>query len=260
MLKINEQNMVEGREIHSIIESKNHNYSDWVRKAIIKADLQRDKDFLAKSLKSTGGRPEIIYEFTLDAAKEICLLEQNEKGKQLRRWLIGISEQRENLDLVTIKESAFAFKVINCLKYIDNQKEAYSLHQQHFLDKNINILNPKYIYSEFAKYRASIVGWDKAKVDNAIDDYLKYHSDYNRNKIEKLNMSTKLSIMDIGNAIRVAVLDILYSKETDKKLADKFSILCMKLANEMKVQVEKTNTINLFKEKENIETVRALKM
>ena len=260
MLQINERNRVYGEEIHRAIESKLKNYSMWVKEKIFYADLQADKDFCTHSLKSTGGRPKIQYEFTLDAAKEICLLERNEKAKQIRRWLIDLSNKAENLELITVKQAAFAVKVINCLKYVENQKEAYKVHQTKFLAEKIDICNPKYIYSEFAKYRANIVGWDKTKVDEAIGKYLNEHSGYNRSKIDKSDMQTKLSVMDIGEAVRVACLDILYSKDTDEHLANRFSILCKNLAKEMQIVPERRNESNLFREKEALTSVKEMRI
>lgn len=259
MLKINENNMVSGLEIHKTIESKNKRYDIWVKRVIEYADLIPEKDFCTKVYESTGGRPFTDYEFTIDAAKEICLLERNEKGKEIRRWLIELSKQKENLELITVKQAAFAVKVINCLKYIENQKDAFSLHKTKYINDNKDICNPNYIYLEFAKYRANIVGWDKTKVDEAIDKYLKEHSGYNKGKIFKSNMQTKLSIMDIGEAIRVACLDILYSKDTDEQLANNFSILCKKLAKEMQITASKQNETNLFQQKETLTSLKELK-
>ena len=258
MLTINENGRILGKEIHRAIESKTKQYNIWINRAIKDADVKEGIDFHTILYESTGGRPSTDYEFTLTAAKEICLLERNEKGKKIRQWLIGLSEQKENLELITVKEAAFAIKVINCLKYIDNQKDAYSMHQKQYFATKVDVMDKKYIYSEFALYRAKITGWDKKSVDNAIDVYLTDHSGHNKSKLDKQSMSVKLSVMDIGEAIRVAVLDILYSKQTDSNLAKNFSVLCKNLAKEMEVTAERENKTNLFKEKENIENIRMI--
>jgi phage anti-repressor protein len=257
MLKINENNRVNAKDIYSFVDVKT-NYWAWLKRCIDYADLQEGKDFISKLVESTGGRPSKVYEFTIEASKEMCIVSATNKAKELRRWLIGLSTQKENLELITVQEAAFAVKVINCLKYIDNQKEAYSMHQKHFVDKNINILDKKYIYSEFAQYRAKITGWDRQKVDNALSDYLQNNFGYNKSKLEKSSMSTKLSVIDIGEAIRISVLDMLYAKDNDIDLANKFSILCKKLAREMQVEAEKTNNTNLFRNKECIEDIKML--
>jgi hypothetical protein len=71
-------------------------------------------------------------------------------------------------------------------------------------------------------------------------------------------MPTKLSILDINEAIRIAVLDILYSKETDVNLANRFSILCKNMAKEMKVEAEKENKTNVFKEKDEVDSIKMI--
>jgi phage anti-repressor protein len=175
MLNINENNRINGTEIYSFVEVKTR-FNDWVRNCIDYADLKENKDFYAKLSKSTGGRPAKDYEFTISAAKEMCIVSATSKAKELRRWLIKLSDQRENLELLTVKEFAFAYKVVNCLKFIENQKEAYKEHQNTFIEENNNTINPNYVYSEFAKYRAKITGWDKEKTNKAINEYLDTHS------------------------------------------------------------------------------------
>jgi len=73
-------------------------------------------------------------------------------------------------------------------------------------------------------------------------------------------MQTKLSVMDICEAVRVACLDILYSKDTDEQLASRFSMLCKNLAKEMQIVPEKRNESNLFREKEALDSVKELRI
>lgn len=259
MINVDENKMVSGRELHKFVEVKTR-YTDWVERCIEYVELKDGKDFYSKLSKSTGGRQATDYQFTLDAAKEICIVSATPRAKELRRWLIGLSNQRENLELVTVKEAAFAFKVINCLKFIENQKEAYSLHRTTFVKENNKTINPRFIYGEFAKYRAKIVGWDKETTDKAISQYINDHSGYNRSSVMKSSMSDKHSIMDIGEAIRIAVIDILYAKHEDSDMASNFASLCKRLANEMKVEADKKNETNLFKEKESIDSVRQISL
>lgn len=253
-----ENGYVSGEEIYKTIESRDSNFNRWITKKIQYADLKEGVDFLPKVVKNSIGRPYTVFNFTIEAAKEICLLEKNEKGKELRRWLIEMSNKRENLELITVKEAAFAVKVINCLKYLNNQKDAFKLHQETYVKENIELSNPKYIYAEFAKYRAKIVGWDKERTDKAILEYLQNNAGYDRNKVMQKDMSTKISILEPGEAIRVAVLDILYSNHEDSELAGHFSELCKNMAKEMNIQIEKENKRNLFKEPESIDSVTML--
>jgi len=257
MIKINENNFADAREIYNFIGVKSR-FNDWFKNSIDFIGAKQGKDFYQKISKSSGGRPSIEYEISLDCAKELCLVQRTEKSKELRQWLISLSNKVENLELMTVKQAAFAVKVINCLKYIENQKEAKEIHKNSFVSKHIDITSPNYIYAEFEKYRSRIIGWDKKSVDESIQKYLNEHSGYNRARVDKTNMQTKLSIMDIGEAVRVACLDILYSKNADENIALNFSNLCKNLANEMKIQPEKKNETNLFHEKQALENVKNL--
>lgn len=256
MLKINKNNKVEGENLHITIESKLKQLSKWVKKAIYRADLMEGRDFYVLKQKSSGGRPKIKYEFTLDAAKEICITENNEKGKELRRWLIKESDKRHNLDYVTISEAAFAVNVINALRYVENQKEAYVLHKDSFVKSNSDL---RFVYAEFAKYRSKIVGWNKTDVDNALNEYLKDNIGFNRSRLSKKSMSQKLSVIDINEAIRVSVLDILYSNGTDQEISHKFAEMVKKFAKEMEIKPELKNENTLYHNKEEILQIKDIK-
>ena len=235
-------------------------FASWIKRLVQRAYLKENIDFVCSIKQSTGGRPSTDYLLTKESAKRISIVANTKKSQEIIDYLIKLDTQRENLELITVKEAAFAIKVINCLKYVENQKQAYTLHLDKYVAKNIDFLNPKFIYAEFAKHRSNIIGWDKGSINQAIDKYINEHSGYNRNHIDKQSMSTKLSIMDIGEAIRVATLDILYSKETDANLANRFSKLCKEMANEMQVQPEKENKTTLFREKESIESIKSISL
>jgi len=259
LIKIENTEWISGRELQKelgIIQTFTH----WFKKQVDRAFLISEKDFMLLKTQSTGGRPSNDYLITNEAAKRIAIVSHTKESKKIIDYLLKLESKKQNLELITVKEAAFAMKVVNCLKYINNQKEAYSLHQNLFIEENNDKINPKYIYAEFAKYRANIVGWDKEKTDKAITEYLNNHSGYNRNKLQSSNMQIKLSVMDIGEAIRIAVLDILYSKHEDKTLAANFSILCKNLAKEMQIEPDKENSKNLFRDKEQIESVKAIEL
>ena len=251
------RNFISAKELQIELNST-EKFATWIKRLIQRAYLSEHTDFVCSIKQSTGGRPATEYLLTIEASKRISIIAGTKKSKEIIDYLIDLDKKREGLELITVKEAAFAVKVINCMKYIENQKEAYSLHQKHFVAKNIDIMNPKFIYSEFAKYRSSITGWTKDQINEAINKYLSEHSGYDRKRIDKANTQTKLSIMDVGEAIRVAVLDILYSKETDSGLADRFSKLCKEMAREMQVHAEKENKSNLFKTKEEIDNVKMI--
>lgn len=246
-------NYVNARELHLFVEVKTR-FDMWIKRCIEYADLQNGVDFRTELCKTKIGRPTTEYFFTVDAAKEVCIVSATKKSKELRRWLIGLSNQREALELLTIKEAAFAVKVINALKYIDNQKEALSLHQKTFIQERGE---SNYIYADFAKYRTKINGWTKDKVNEALDEYLQNNSGFNRTKLIKKSMPEKLSVLDVNEAIRVACLDILFAKGEDADTACRFSEMVKKMSAEMNTNFKLKNETNLFESKTN-DSVKSL--
>lgn len=86
-------NSVNAREIHDYLEVKTH-LSTWIQRAIEKYDFVENIDFsILKSGNPNGGMSKVDYIVTLDMAKELAMLENNEKGKATRKYFIAIEKQ-----------------------------------------------------------------------------------------------------------------------------------------------------------------------
>jgi len=223
-------------------------FSAWIKESLGNAKLILDKDFYTLKYKSTGGRPFVDYLLTERAAIRIVLQSRMPKSIKLESILIDTFKKRQNLDYLTPREAAVSFEFINCYKYVENQKLAFTAHKEYYLKTHPT---NKYIFSEFAKHRSNITGWDKSSVNNAIVDYLKTHAGHNFTKVMRMSMSDKLSIMDVNEAIRVSVLDLLYSKGTTPEIANKFANMVKNISNEMNTLALRKNENNLFQTKEN---------
>lgn len=66
----------------------NHRFNDWIKNQIKLYRFEDGKDFYYNFSKSTGGRPATDYHFTIDAAKELALVQCNEVGRAIRRYFI----------------------------------------------------------------------------------------------------------------------------------------------------------------------------
>lgn len=91
LIKITEQNgkkAVSARELHEFLEVRSR-FNDWIANRIEKYDLVENLDYitLTENLVSGGQRKEIVL--SVDAAKELSMVEGNEKGKQARRYFIA---------------------------------------------------------------------------------------------------------------------------------------------------------------------------
>lgn len=93
LIKITESNgkkAVNARELHDFLESK-RDFSNWIKDRIEKYGLVENEDYVVFANfgeNPKGGRPQIEYALSVDAAKELSMVEGNEKGKQARRYFI----------------------------------------------------------------------------------------------------------------------------------------------------------------------------
>lgn len=90
------EQLVDARELHEKLESK-RDFSNWIADRIEKYSFADNIDFTTILLKSTGGRPRIEYALTLDTAKEIAMVENNEQGRKIRRYFIEVEKKARNM-------------------------------------------------------------------------------------------------------------------------------------------------------------------
>ena len=78
------QQTVNARELHAFLESK-QDFSTWIKNRINEYGFLENQDFIIfteNSVKIQRGRPSKEYQISLDMAKELAMVERNEKGKQ----------------------------------------------------------------------------------------------------------------------------------------------------------------------------------
>ena len=86
---------VNARELHAFL-GVNTKFSDWIKSRINEYDFVENQDFVSfseNSEKPNGGRPTVEYYTTLKMAKELSMVERNEKGKQARKYFIECEEK-----------------------------------------------------------------------------------------------------------------------------------------------------------------------
>ena len=86
------EKVVYGTELYECLGSKQE-YSNWVKNRLKECDSAENADFTTILSKSTGGRPKQEYIIKLATAKEMAMLEHNQKGKQVRRYFIRVEEK-----------------------------------------------------------------------------------------------------------------------------------------------------------------------
>jgi phage anti-repressor protein len=251
MLKINASNMVSGLEIHKTIESKNKRFDIWVKRVIEYADLEPNKDFCTKVYESTGGRPFTDYEFTLDAAKEICLLEKNAKGKQVRKWLIQMSNQVENAGLVSHKQVLEIVKMIKVFSVYEHRKLALTKNVENYIS-NALIIHPEYskntglLYAKFHSWRNEVLKTGKDVLSQRVKEYCLIE----RKRIPaRFTQDEALTLMGEYEQIKNAIWDLLCSQGKSEEMINNICALAQDLAKEMRPFLERLNESNLFFQK-----------
>lgn len=91
LIKIQERDgkkAISARELHDFLEVKTR-FNDWIARRIEQYDLIENVDYLSLTQNRVGGGLEKDYALSVDAAKELSMVEGNEKGKQARRYFIA---------------------------------------------------------------------------------------------------------------------------------------------------------------------------
>lgn len=93
LIKITERNgkrAVSARELHLKL-GVGKDFSSWIKSRIDKYEFIENQDFEVFPKigeNSQGGRPTIEYALSLDMAKELCMVENSERGRTIRKYFI----------------------------------------------------------------------------------------------------------------------------------------------------------------------------
>lgn len=120
-VSINESNeqIVSGRELYEFLEVKTK-YKDWIKRKIEKYGFIENIDFVLVAQKRATNNPRNPYTLEnehilkLSMAKELAMLENNEKGKQARLYFIKCEEEYKKQKQVTFsRKELLQLKIIN---------------------------------------------------------------------------------------------------------------------------------------------------
>lgn len=164
MIPINydmEQPTVSARDLHSGL-AINTRFNDWFSR-MTEYGFESGKDFYSKMSKTseTGGRPAVDYQISVDMAKQICMIQRSEKGKQYRQYFIDLEKAWNTPEQVMARALKLADKTIDTLKE-DNKK---------LIEENEK-MKPKVIFADAVRASSSsILIGDLAKLlrQNGVD-------------------------------------------------------------------------------------------
>lgn len=245
MLKINENNQVNAKDIYAFVEVKTR-FDMWIKRCINYADLQDKKDFCTVLSKSTGGRPALEYFFTIDAAKEVCIVSATEKAKELRRWLISIANKVENSELVNHKQVIEVIRLVKIFAVYEFRKKATELNLKNF--ENNFTGNKKYLHSAFHNWRNEILNLGREELEQRVLEYciLEHKAVPN---LKKMNKDSLLFFLKQYENIKIAFWDLLSSQNQSEELINNICSLASEIAKEIKPFLNRLNETNLFFDK-----------
>ena len=175
-------NAVNARNLHSYLESKQH-FSDWIKNRISQYGFTQDVDFVAIHNSMTSP-PSLEYHITLDMAKELAMVERNEKGKEVRQYFIEC--ERKLVQIATQPMSLAQQALINAqaLVEMENRQKQLEENQEKLL-------------------KASQGMWTKIKtVDESVDQRI-------LEKLDRFWDNTKnLSATDVGRQLRCSAQEV----------------------------------------------------
>ena len=128
LIKINYDNdrpTVYARDLHEFLEVKTQ-YTKWFER-MCEYGFNENFDFMAISQKRlTAQGNETTYtdhQITIDMAKEICMLQRNERGKQARQYFIQLEKAWNSPEKVMARALQIADRKIRCLETENAQQK-----------------------------------------------------------------------------------------------------------------------------------------
>lgn len=178
---------VSARDLHEFLEVKDP-YRNWFPR-MCEYGFEEDKDFRTFLCETPSGRPKHDAEITIDMAKELCMLQRNEKGKQARQYFIQLEKDWNSPEKVMARALQIANKKLQVLEAKAEE------------DK------PKVLFADsVAASHTSILIFDLAKIlkQNGVDiggnrlfDWMRKNGYLVRRKGSDYNMPTQRS-MEMG--------------------------------------------------------------
>ena len=131
---------INGRELYEFIGVTTA-YKDWFPRNAERAGLTEGIDFCSFLSESTGGRPATYHKLTVEAAKEITMIQNNDLGKIVRRYLIWaekklreVTEQRNKNVSVSLTEISTLAKFKMVLQIEEEHEQKITALQQETSD------------------------------------------------------------------------------------------------------------------------------
>lgn len=188
-VKKNDRILVSGRDLHVFLQVRTP-YTQWFER-MTEYGFDENIDFIGlsqKSEKPSGGRPTQDHYLTIDMAKEISMLQRNEKGKHARQYFLEL-ERKWNSPEMVMKRA---------MDYLNDRVDKLQTENLVLIQQN-NELQPKASYYDMVLQNKSLLSVSKIA------------KDYGMSAI-KLNKK----LHDLGVQYKQGDIWLLYARYQDK--------------------------------------------
>lgn len=135
--------VVDARQLHAFINNGATDFSTWFKRRVEHCGFVVNEDFMA--INSTEvvnndsipgiGRPSIEYVLTIDAAKELCMVEGNKRGRAVRRYFIEAERRFRESQQVATAHPAIPQTFAQALRLAAEQAETIEAQQKHLAEQ-----------------------------------------------------------------------------------------------------------------------------
>lgn len=94
------EKVVYGSELHEVLGAPSV-YREWVKRRLSDIDAVENEEFQGVEISTPSGQTKKDHIIKLDTAKEMAMLERNEKGKEVRRYFIRVEKKYKVASLAT---------------------------------------------------------------------------------------------------------------------------------------------------------------
>jgi hypothetical protein plarl_12311 len=117
-----ERHTVSGRELHEFLEVTTR-YNDWFNRMTEYGFTEGEDYYSFLSNRSDGlaGKPRTDHQLTIQMAKELCMIQRNERGKQARQYFLAVEAQWNSPEAVMRRAVLIAQKQNDQLKAVNRQ-------------------------------------------------------------------------------------------------------------------------------------------
>lgn len=142
---------VSGRNLHMFLEVKTA-YKDWFPR-MCEYGFVENEDFCSKMSESTGGRPSTDHELTIDMAKELCMIQRTDRGKEARRYFLQIEKDWNSPEKIMARALQMSNKLLSDTKnLLDSAKKQIENDRPKVVFANsVSISHTNILISELAK-------------------------------------------------------------------------------------------------------------